>query len=124
VEAPGITACPLTTNDLIDLDANGRFRVKGRIDNIINTGGIKVSPEEVEEQIAHLMPGPFAVVAAHHETLGQQLVLITEQPLENPGELLKQIEILLPPYHAPRKLMVVNPLPRTQNGKIKRHLPL
>jgi O-succinylbenzoic acid--CoA ligase len=85
VEAPGITACPLTTNDLIDLDANGRFRVKGRIDNIINTGGIKVSPEEVEEQIAHLMPGPYAVVAAHHETLGQQLVLITEQPLENPG---------------------------------------
>ncbi len=122
IEAKGVTPGPVITNDLVELRADGRFRIKGRIDHVINSGGVKICPEEVEQQIARLLPHPFAIVPAKHHTLGQQPVLITEQPVANPKELIAQMKNLLPPYHAPRKIVVINPLPRTQSGKIKRTL--
>ncbi len=120
IDAKGVTSGPITTNDLVELGADGRFRIKGRIDHVINSGGIKICPEEVEEQIAGILSQPFAIVPAKHDTLGQQPVLITEQPVVNPKELIEQMKNLLPPYHAPRKIMVLNPLPRTPTGKIIR----
>ncbi len=120
IEAEGITKRPVVTNDLAELHENGRFRIQGRIDNIINTGGIKVVPEEIENSIAPYMPAPFYISSVSHPVLGQELVIITEKEIPEKDEFLKKLKKILPPYHAPRQIIVKTPLPRTETGKIIR----
>ncbi len=120
VYAPGITKSAIETNDLVDFGPGNKFRIKGRLDNIINSGGIKISPEEVEARISELFPHPFFISSQPHPSLGQEPVLITEQIPENEKALLQTIKKHLPPHHAPRKIIIMNPLPRTDTGKIKR----
>jgi O-succinylbenzoic acid--CoA ligase len=122
VHAPEITEQEVVTNDIAEVLSNGKFRIKGRIDNIINSGGIKISPEEIENQISDIVQQPFYVSSLPHPQLGNELVLVVEKQPENEGQLLEEIKKAVPPYHAPRKILVRNPLPRTDNGKIKRRL--
>jgi len=120
IEAEGITHRPLLTNDLAELHKNGKFRIMGRIDNIINTGGIKVVPEEVEKTIAPYMAAPFFISSVAHPVLGQELVIITEQEIPEKENFLAKLKKILPPYHAPRQIIVKRPLPRTETGKFIR----
>jgi O-succinylbenzoic acid--CoA ligase len=120
INAQGITDSPVTTNDLAGIRSDGKFRIRGRYDNVINTGGIKVSPEEIESNIAAILNQPFFVSSVPHAKLGQQLVLVVEKHPEDAAKLLEMIKEALPRYHAPKKIIVMNPLPRTDNGKIKR----
>lgn len=120
IEAEGITTRPVVTNDMAELHENGRFRIKGRIDNIINTGGIKVVPEEIEKTIAPYMPAPFFVSSVSHPALGQELVIITEKEIPEEKKFLEKLKKILPSYHAPRKILVKTPLPRTETGKLIR----
>lgn len=122
IDVPGISAEPIVTNDLAEITSNGKFRILGRIDNIINSGGIKISPEEIEAQIARLISFPFFISSIPHPQLGQELVLVMEKKPQNESHLLGEIRKIVPPHHAPRKIIVRNPLPRTENGKIKRIL--
>ncbi len=122
IEAPGIASHPIITNDLAEITNDGKFRIKGRVDNIINTGGIKVSPEEIETLIAPLIDQPFFVSSMPHPVLGQELVLIVENEPENKITLLETIKKALPPYHHPKRIIVKNPLSRTGSGKITRRL--
>jgi O-succinylbenzoic acid--CoA ligase len=124
IEAPGITEDTIVTNDLAEITTDGKFRILGRIDNIINSGGIKISPEELEARITKLISCPFFISSLPHPHLGQELVLVTEKPPQNENHLLDEIRKIVPPHHAPRKIIVRNPLPRTRNGKIKRILNL
>jgi O-succinylbenzoic acid--CoA ligase len=122
IEAPGITEQQVVTNDIAEVLPNGKFRIKGRIDNIINSGGIKISPEEIENQISEIVQQPFFISSLPHPQLGNELVLVIEKQPEDETQLLEEIKKAVPHYHAPRKILVRNPLPRTANGKIKRRL--
>ena len=59
IDVPYLTEEKIVTNDLVALDKDQRFLLKGRIDNVINSGGIKVIPEEVEAKIAPYITQPF-----------------------------------------------------------------
>lgn len=120
VDLPGVTRGPVVTNDIAELNEDGRFRIKGRSDNIINTGGIKVVPEEIERQISHFFKKPFFVSSLPHPVLGRELVLITEEFPTGEKELLEKIKKIVPPYHAPKQIIVKESLPRTETGKIIR----
>jgi len=54
VDAPEVCADILTTNDIVELKPDGRFRVLGRKDNVICSGGIKIQIEEVELSLIHI----------------------------------------------------------------------
>ncbi len=120
IEAPGIQKEPIITNDLVDLQENGKFRIKGRIDNMINSGGLKISPEEIEAQITPLINQPFYISSRPHPSLGQELVLVMENKPYNSIALLEKIKGIVHTHHAPRKIVIKNPIPRTATGKIKR----
>lgn len=124
INAAGITNGPLETNDLVEFNERKEFRIKGRIDNIINTGGIKVSPEDIETRISGLIHQPFFISSRPHPSLGRELVLVVEQQPDNATNLLENIKKKLPPHHAPKKIIVKNPIPRTETGKIKRNAEL
>lgn len=113
----------LTTNDVVELVSDLSFRWLGRADNVINSGGIKLHPEILEREYGELMPGlpPFYLVGEPDEKLGQRLVMVAENPC---GNLLDMIRTTIADHcKTPKRIIAVNNLPRTQNGKIKRILP-
>jgi O-succinylbenzoic acid--CoA ligase len=124
INAAGITNGPLETNDLVEFNERKEFRIKGRIDKIINTGGIKVSPEDIETRISGLIHQPFFISSRPHPSLDRELVLVVEQQPDNATNLLENIKKKLPPHHAPKTIIIKNPIPRTETGKIKRNAEL
>jgi o-succinylbenzoate---CoA ligase len=121
IEATGITNGTIITNDLATIHPDGTFVILGRADHIINSGGIKISPEILEDKIRHLLTVPFVISAIDHNTLGQQVVLVTQGEPAQSDNLLNQIKPLLPPYQFPRHLYTLPQLPKTESGKIERH---
>ena len=77
IKAPYLPG-PVITNDQVRLEGNGRFRWIGRFDNLINSGGIKVVPEEVESALADKTGIEFALIGLPDPKFGQRLVLVTE----------------------------------------------
>ncbi|SFE77982.1 AMP-binding protein [Thermophagus xiamenensis] len=120
LKAGGITNDWIVTNDLAEINEDGTFRINGRFDNIINTGGIKVSPEVIEKKIEGIIPGPFYISSRPHASLGQEIVLVVEKKPKDVHTILKQLKNILPPYQAPRDIVEKRPFPMTANGKIKR----
>lgn len=119
IDAPPITDTPLLTNDIAELRPNGSFRIIGRIDNVMNTGGIKVQIEEVEQVLHPHITGNFAITSIPHPTLGEAIVLLIEKT-DDPASLEKMIKQLLPRHRQPRLIHIVETIPQTGNGKTDR----
>lgn len=123
IRAPYLSA-PVITNDLVDISSPDTFRWKGRYDNMINTGGIKVSPESIEMSIHVLLPHRrFFVGSIHDERLGQRVVLAIEgSPF---GELeikhlLSAAAHRLTRFEVPKEIYFIPHFPLTPNGKLDR----
>lgn len=115
VNWPGITSGMLDTNDVVEKTKNG-FIWMGRADNVINSGGIKIIPERVENILKQYIHTPFFIGSYPHPTLGQELVLFSETELN--------IDLDRVPWdfkhQQPRKIRVISPFLRTTSGKIQR----
>jgi O-succinylbenzoic acid--CoA ligase len=123
IENPSLYDARLFTNDIVEIISGSRFRWIGRFDNIINSGGIKIIPEEIEKTIAHLQPYAMVVSSIPDKKLGETVVLAIEtqdRDEELHEKLFRQIEILVKPYTLPRKIFFIPEFPRTDNGKINR----
>ena len=122
VDAPMLCSEPLKTNDIAELDGEGRFRVLGRADNVINSGGVKVQVEAVEEAVAKVLHVLFAVTALPDPKLGEEVVLLVERGLDpkTDAEVLAAIQAKLPAYHAPKRILRVKQIPLAGNAKIDR----
>jgi len=119
---PGLENQPLQTNDLAKLRDEKTFRVLGRIDNVIISGGIKFSPEQLEKKLEPFISEPFLISSLPHESLGQQLILVVEA-VENKKSGMKLQEICrreLEKYEQPRQIIFLPEIPQTANGKIDR----
>ena len=120
IDVPYLTEEKIITNDLVALEKDQHFLLKGRIDNVINSGGIKVIPEEVEAKIAPYIAQPFFIGAIEDNALGQKVILLLEG--EMPAELhlkLSNIESLSK-YELPKEIYSVALFMRTTNGKLMR----
>lgn len=113
----------LTTHDLVKLHPDGGFTIVGRADNIINSGGIKISPEPIERKLAKVLDRPLAISWIADAALGQKLVLVLEGDSLSEGfaeTLTEACQQLLPPYHRPKEIRLVSHLPHNDNGKLDR----
>lgn len=117
IDAPAVAASPLHTHDIAEILADGTFRILGRKDNVICTGGIKVQIERVEQALRPLIDETisYAVAPLPDERLGQMVTLVATAPLD-----LDALTADLSPYERPRRLVVVESIPRTATGKIAR----
>lgn len=120
LQVAGLTRGWLPTNDLIRLHSDNSFEILGRTDNVINSGGIKILPEQLEAQLAPLLPLPFFLSWRLHARLGQQLVLVSTRYPPDHQKLFQKIKEALPPYQRPAEWLLVPDLPLTQSGKIQR----
>jgi O-succinylbenzoic acid--CoA ligase len=111
----------LHTNDLIEMDEAGRFKVLGRKDFVVNSGGVKLQIEEIEKAIHERYPEnlKFAISAIKDEKLGEKMVLVCEKKaqIENYDlSFLKEINI----YSVPREIIEIKELPYNEGGKLDR----
>lgn len=122
IEGTGIPQGRIVTNDLVDVYENG-FVFKGRIDNVINSGGIKISPEQVEPLIAPLLCPPYFIAGLPDRKFGEKVVLVIEDAPWSGREiqqLRRDLEKRLEKYAVPKEIFFLKPFVRTPTGKINR----
>ena len=112
----------LQTNDVIELVDDTSFVWKGRADYVINSGGVKVHPEEVESEIRDLIPNQrFYISAASDDQFGEVVALVLEGEEFDEGAFFEALKLKkLKKYHAPRRLILVREFEETPTGKIIR----
>ena len=145
IDAPQVCAETLVTNDIVEIEPyiynkveknevveKLRFRIKGRKDNVICSGGIKIQIEEVEALLKPHLEKPFMIAKKKDEKFGEIAVLLTED------EDIKKVEATIRrllsdekssdhknhKYWIPREFRYVDHLPLTETGKPKRSILL
>ena len=139
IDAPLVCSETLVTNDIVEIESyiynkveKLRFRIKGRKDNVICSGGIKIQIEEVEALLKPHLEKPFMLAKKKDEKFGEIAVLLTED------EDLKKVEATIRrllsdekssdhknhKYWIPREFRYVDHLPLTETGKPKRSILL
>lgn len=109
------------TNDVVELIDSKRFLWQGRFDNLINSGGVKVKPEEIEADIAKVLDIDFAVVGLPDKELGQLIALVAESEVKlSNDEILDSLKEVLAKHHLPKKVITIPQLPRNKAYKIDR----
>jgi O-succinylbenzoic acid--CoA ligase len=114
IDAPEVCPEPLVTNDIAELRPDGRFRILGRKDNVICSGGIKIQAEELERQLCSHLRAPYMITKRPDPKFGELVVLLTEGSIE---EACQVCERILPKYHQPRAYVHVEHIPLTETGK-------
>lgn len=111
----------LVTNDIVELIGPNAFVWRGRYDDVINSGGIKLHPVEIEKELSKVIDSPFYVVGHPSEKWGECVALVVESA-DDDLRLVKDVlnQMNLPRGWMPSVIVNVNELPRTSNGKIKR----
>ena len=114
IDAPEVCATTLVTNDIAELRPDGTFRILGRKDNVICSGGIKIQAEEVERQLRPHLREPYMVSKRSDEKFGEVVVLLTEGSVDEARTICERI---LPKYHQPRVYLHIDRIPLTETGK-------
>jgi O-succinylbenzoic acid--CoA ligase len=116
---PGLAEQPLQTTDLSSLKDEKTFRILGRSDNTIISGGIKFSPEQIEKKLELFISVPFLITSLPHESLGEQLVLVVEGKTSEEGikHLAEICRHKLDKFEQPRRIVFVSEIPKTVSGK-------
>ncbi len=122
IHAPQVCDKTMVTNDIAELESDGRrFRIIGRKDNVICSGGIKLQIEDIEKTLKSHMPVPFMVTKKKDVKYGEIVVLVYHNSDNGNGHLGEVIEQIcqshLPKYWQPRRFLAVESLPVTANGK-------
>lgn len=115
----------LITRDVVRLLSPAEFVWLGRADNAINSGGIKIHPEQLETEIRSSLPQlpPFFIIGEPHPKWGESLVMVVESESPIAGLAEKIALKISDRRHTPRKILFTQRLVRTSNGKIKRIPP-
>ena len=117
IDAPKISNENIITNDLVELVNESKFIFVGRIDNVINSGGIKLIPEQIEEKLADKIHTRFFVTGIQDHSLGEKLALIIEGEKQSLDETIFDG---LDKYEKPKEVFYISKFIETPNGKIKR----
>lgn len=126
--APAFSWGKLATRDIVELVDAHSFRWRGRADGVINSGGIKMLPEELEMLYAPALAGrEYYVTSTEHPVWGQAVMLVVgrkDDGENSPDAILAQLSAAVSDHRRlPKSVRIVDTLPRTENGKIRR-LPL
>ena len=116
IDAPAVCPTPLTTNDRASLAADGRrFRILGRRDNVICSGGIKLQTEEIERKLRTRLHVPFMVTKRRDAALGEAVVLLVED--RDTEQYQAVCRDTLYKYERPKLILSVERIPLTETGK-------
>jgi O-succinylbenzoic acid--CoA ligase len=115
--AKNISNEKIVTNDIVKLVSDTQFVWLGRFDNVINSGGIKIMPEQVESKLSALIPRRYFVNGSPDDALGEKVVLYVE------GEAMAidhSVFDVLDKYEKPKEIIFIPKFKETATGKIMR----
>ena len=116
IHAPNVCAEELTTNDIAEINEEGKFRILGRKDNTINSGGVKIQIEQVEACLKKHLDVPFQITARADAKFGEIVVLLYNK-VKDEASVRQACEEALPTYWVPKAYIAVDELPMTGTGK-------
>lgn len=124
IKAPKILEKELVTHDIVEVLTYKKFYWKGRMDNIINSGGVKIFPETVEKKLQKLITHRFFIAGLAHDSLGEQVVLFIEAPQNDKflSDVREAVDNLstYDKYEKPKHIYLIDKFEETPSGKIHR----
>lgn len=123
IYAPMLSHATIITNDMVKIISDTQFKWLGRIDHVINTGGVKLQAEEIESQLQDVIPFPYFIYPMPNELTGEKPVLCIETETLSDLQKLQISEAItrLKKIQQPKSILLFKQFIRTDNGKIKRH---
>lgn len=120
ISYPKIQEKPITTNDLVELIDPLTFKWIGRVDFVINTGGFKVSPEQLETKLARLLNCACMVTGITDLEFGEKIGLILKRSIPKEAVYKKFFKKKLHPFEIPKSYVCIDEFSQTSNGKLDR----
>ncbi|WP_435262264.1 AMP-binding protein [Tenacibaculum sp. nBUS_03] len=117
IKAPKVSDKVIITNDVVQLISETEFEWLGRYDNVINSGGIKLHPEVIEEKLSTILSQRFFVAGIPDTVLGEKMILVVEG---NECKLDFGKNILLTKYEHPKEVFFIPEFIETETKKIQR----
>lgn len=118
IDAPHLCPDCLVTHDIVEMQpGTQRFRVLGRIDNVINSGGVKIHIEQVEKDLAPYIARPFLITKCHDAKFGEIVVMLLQGSEADIRDAQQACEQHLEKYVRPKCILAVPALPMTPTGK-------
>ncbi|MHC5202559.1 AMP-binding protein [Myroides sp. LJL119] len=117
IHAPGISKEPIITNDVVQQLSGNSFLWLGRADNVINSGAIKLYPEQIEQKLSPFISSRFFIGSKADSYLGNKVVLVIES---KPYTLDSNIFASLDKYEIPKEIQFCEVFVQTDSGKIIR----
>lgn len=119
--APHLLEKEIITNDIVELRNDNEFRWLGRADSVINSGGIKIHPEQVEKKLESFLNDAFFISSLPDEILEHKIVLIIESDkfsAEKERELLINLKNAVSKYEMPKCILYSTHFERSTSNKI------
>jgi O-succinylbenzoic acid--CoA ligase len=116
IDAPKVSDEIIFTNDVVQLISDTQFEWLGRFDNVINSGGIKLHPEKIEEKLSNIITNRFFVTGIPDETLGEKLVLI----VEGKKQAINYKSLGFSKFETPKEIYFLEQFVETPTKKIQR----
>ncbi|NQY30311.1 MAG: AMP-binding protein [Flavobacteriaceae bacterium] len=120
INAPKVSDETIVTNDIVKLTPNSSFEWLGRYDNVINSGGVKLFPEQIEEKLSHIIKKRFFVIGVPDDKLGEKLILIIESYVRLSLSKSDYKKCMLTKYEIPKQVFELPKFIETASGKIQR----
>lgn len=117
IDAKNISEDIIVTNDVVKLQGKTAFEWLGRIDHVINTGGVKVHPEVIENALTAHLDTRFFIASLPDDELGERVILVVEG---EPEPIQKTVFAGLGKHEIPKDVFFVKHFQETQSGKIQR----
>ncbi len=117
INAPKLTKETIVTNDIVTIRSENEFEWVGRFDNIINTGGVKVFPEQIEKKLSSKISERFFITSEADDTLGEKVVMVIENDV---NELNLSLFEDLDKFERPKIIYTTPRFKETNSGKILR----
>jgi O-succinylbenzoic acid--CoA ligase len=117
IDAPELSAEPIITNDVVNLYSETEFEWLGRADHVINSGGLKLFPENIEAKLEPYLDCRFFIASQKNETYGEEVILILEsENLEVEDFIFKDLN----KAEYPKQVYGIPNFVETASGKIQR----
>ena len=117
IHAPKISDEVIITNDIVELVNENQFIFLGRIDNVINSGGIKLIPEQIENKLMSKIQQRFFIASKPDNELGEKLILVVEgDKVEFDHSIYEDLD----KYEKPKEILFIPKFKETATGKIIR----
>jgi O-succinylbenzoic acid--CoA ligase len=121
IDAPSISNEKIVTNDIVEILNEKQFKWMGRYDNVINSGGVKLFPEQIETKLASKISNRFFITGLPDAVLGTKVVLVIEGTQQ---KIASSIFEILHKFEKPKEVFFVSEFVETETNKVNRNQTL